>query len=282
MILGAHESISGGFHNAIKDALEDKAEILQIFTKNSNRWEGKTITKEESTSFVDSIEKSGIQKVIAHTSYLINIASPNPTTYIKSKESLYEEILRCNLLKIEYLILHPGSHKGEGEKEGIKRISRAINEIYERTKGINVKILLENTAGQGNSIGDKFEHLKSIIDNIEDKDRIGICFDTCHAFVAGYKLNERKIYETIFLELENLIGLEKILAFHLNDSKKEAKSRIDRHENIGKGLIGLEFFKWLLNDERFKNKPAILETPPLNNSRGYKENLEILRSLISK
>lgn len=283
MLLGAHESISGGWHRAIDDAIADECHSLQIFTKPSNQWKEPTIKEENLKKWKDYWEKSNIPKeaVLSHNSYLINIASPDESTHLKSINAMIEEMKRCKLLGIKYLVMHPGAHLGKGEEWGLKRIANSLDEIFKAVSEPYPLILLETTAGQGTNLGWKFEQLAKIIELCNFPERLAICFDTCHVYAAGYNIKTEKGYEETFKQFDNILGLERLKAFHINDSKKELGTRIDRHENIGKGVLGLDTFKRFVNDPRFKTHPGVLETIPLpDGSRGYKENLRLLRSLI--
>ncbi len=282
LLLGAHESISGGLHMAFERAKEDTCEVLQIFSKSSHQWQAKPLTEKDLEAWQKAWKESGIKVVVIHDSYLINLGSPKEGAWRRSVEAFRVEVERAGVLGVKHLVFHPGAHGGTGEKEGIKRIIRALNEVHSATEDCNVMSTIETTAGQGSYVGYRFEHIAEIMDGVEDKNRVGACFDTCHVFAAGYELRTRERYEETMDRWDEIIGLEHLHVFHLNDSKHPLGSRKDRHEHIGKGYLGLEPFRFLLNDPRFKNHPGILETPPLPDGRnGYRENLEVLRSLIS-
>ena len=279
MILGAHESISGAFSNAVKDALDDGCKCLQIFTKNQTQWKDPELEQAKINDFISNIKASKIKFVASHSSYLINLASNNQETREKSLIALIKEFERCQLLEIDFLIMHPGSHMEQGEDVGLRLIAAGIKEALIKSSNKKTSLLLETTAGQGTNLGYKFEQLAFLIKEINNKN-IGICFDTCHSYSAGYDLKTRKGYDKTFKDFDSIIGLEKLKAFHLNDSKKEFMSKKDRHEEIGKGTLGKETFINLMNDKRFKDTPGFLETPPLpNGSRGYKENILYLLKL---
>ena len=277
MNLGAHMSISGGLHLAFERGEEATCSIIQIFTKNATQWKTKPLSEKDRTKFLTSWEKSSITDVMAHDSYLINLASPNENTYEKSMDAFLIEMNRTEALQIPYLIMHPGAHLGEGENFGIKRVAEAFNHLIEKTPGYKMKILIETTAGQGTNIGYRFEHIRDIMALVEDQDRIGTCFDTSHVFAAGYDLRLKVNYEDTIEEFDRIIGLDKLHAFHLNDSKKDLGSRVDRHEHIGDGYLGLEPFSYLLNDERFKSHPMSIETP--KDDGMDIQNLKTLRNL---
>lgn len=281
--LGAHMSIAGGVDKAFERAEKTGCNTFQIFLKNSNQWNAKPYLEEEISLFKKNRETTGIWPCVAHDSYLINLASSDRQVLYKSRLALQDEIYRASQLLIPFIVMHPGSHLGAGYEEGILRISESLNIIFNETEMHGVTILLETTAGQGTNIGCCFEHISGIIEKIELSEKIGVCLDTCHIFAAGYDISTYEGYIKTFEEFDAKIGLEKLKVVHLNDSKKGLGSRVDRHEHIGKGLLGLKLFEYLLNDERLKNVSMILETP-----KGYDENgvdmdvvnLEILRKLL--
>jgi deoxyribonuclease IV len=275
-------SISGGLHLAFERGEEATCNIIQIFTKNATQWKTKPLADEEIEKFKSSWGKSKIKAVMAHDSYLINLASHDENVFKKSLDAFEEEMRRTEALAIPYLVMHPGSHMGKGDNFGINHVAKAFNLLIEKTPGFKMKILIETTAGQGSNIGYRFEHIRDIIDLVNDKDRVGACFDTCHVFAAGYELRNKEDYEKTFKRFDMIIGLNKLFAFHLNDSKKDLGSKVDRHEHIGKGFIGLEPFSYLLNDERFKTHPMSIETPKEDDDDMDKENLKVLRSLINQ
>jgi deoxyribonuclease IV len=279
-LIGAHTSIRGGVSNAVDLAESLGFNAMQIFTKNNNRWYSKPLAAEEIKSFREKVKKSGIKFVVSHDCYLINLCATDETMLLKSIEAMIDELTRCELLGIPYLNFHPGSHCGAGEEEGIKSIARSINLAHEHTKDFKVSSMLELTAGQGSAIGYKFEHIRDIIDLIDDKDRMSVCIDTAHIFAAGYDIRDNDSYKKTIDEFDRIIGLERLKCFHINDSKKALGSRVDRHEHIGKGLIGLEGFKNILNDARFKHIPKILETPKGKEQLEDLENIKTLKSLI--
>lgn len=280
MILGAHTSVAGGLHTAFERGLKSSCEAIQVFTKNGNQWKAKELMPDDIGKWQTAADSSRITPILAHDSYLINLATPDPELWQKSLDAFRVEIERCAALHIPYLVTHAGSHVGSGEEAGLKRIAEAVNRLHAEMGFRGVTILFETTAGQGTALGYKFEHWGQLLELLDHPDWVGFCFDTCHVFASGYDLKTPEGYEQTMQEFQRNIGLERIMAFHLNDSKKGLGCRVDRHENIGKGELGLEPFRYLVNDVRFKAVPGILETPPLEDSDGFLENLQLLRSLI--
>jgi deoxyribonuclease IV len=278
-LLGAHMSIAGGVDKALLLGKKVECDAIQIFTKSSRQWASKPYTKEEIELFQLNQKETGIGTVIAHDSYLLNLGSPEDGLRKKSVLAFIDEIERCETLGIPNLVAHPGAHTGFGEEEGIKLIARSLNEVHTACPGYNVKVTLEITAGQGSCLGYRFEQIGKMIDATKENDRLRVCFDTEHAFAAGYDIRMKEGYERTFMEFDEAIGLDRLGAFHLNDSKKEFNSRVDRHEHIGKGHIGLEAFRLLLDDKRFWGLPMCLETPKGPDLREDEENLTLLRSL---
>lgn len=279
-LLGAHMSIAGGVGNALLDGKKVDCDAIQIFTKSSRQWASKPYSKEEIEQFVINRKETGITKVVAHDSYLLNLASPDTALRVRSVIAFIDELERCEILGVTNLIAHPGAHVGAGEAEGVKTIARSLDEVHTACPGYEVKITLEITAGQGSNLGYRFEQIGNIMDATKESDRLRVCFDTEHAFAAGYDLRTPEGYERTFSEFEDVIGLDRLAAFHLNDSKKEFHSRVDRHEHIGKGFIGVAAFGLLMNDKRFWGLPMCLETPKGPDLREDRENLTLLRSLI--
>jgi deoxyribonuclease-4 len=276
-LLGAHVSVAGGLTNAFANGLAAGCTALQIFTKNANRWQGKPITEEDATAFHSAWQDSGIEPVIAHDAYLINLASPKGGVWEKSKKALLDELQRCAQLGISGLVMHPGAHLGTGEAVGIKRIRDAFTEILEESPP-EVKLLIENTAGQGSYLGGDFAHLSALLEGF-DEERFGVCFDTCHAHTAGYDLSTAESYDKVMTEFDRLVGIDKIKAFHLNDCLKPCGSKVDRHAHIGQGTIGREGFACLMQDQRFTEVPMVLETPKGNDGEMDHVNLQLLREL---
>ncbi len=279
LLIGAHMSIAGGIHLSLARGKELGCRTIQIFTKNANQWKARDITPEEVAEFNHQKEATKIWPVVAHDSYLINLAAPDEERLQKSRESFLIEMQRTELLGLPYLITHPGAHLESGEQEGLKKIAESIDWLHRRTEGFKMKVLLETTSGQGTNLGYRFEHLSAIMDMVEDVSRLGFCFDTCHVFTAGYDLRTRDAYEKTMEEFDRVIGLERLKVFHLNDAKNDLGSRIDRHQHIGKGELGLDAFRFLLNDPRFVNLPKILETPKGKDLTEDKMNLAVLESL---
>jgi deoxyribonuclease-4 len=282
VLLGAHFSIAGGLHKAVFTASEYECNALQLFTKNATTWKERTLSHQEVERFSEARELTGIKSVCSHTAYLINLASPERSKYDRSMRALEYELVRSSLLGIQYVIMHPGSHMGSGEKKGLLRIAEAINTIFDRLPDVTCRLLLETTSGQGSSLGHTFEQLGHILDSVEANERIGFCFDTCHVFAAGYDLRGKKVYQRTMKAFDSIIGLDHLCAIHLNDAKKELASRVDRHEHIGEGAIGIDAFRFIMNDQRLKTVPKILETPKRKGLIDYDlVNLKRLRSLVS-
>jgi len=279
-LLGAHMSISGGVHLAPERGRTAGCSVIQIFTQNANQWRGKMPTDSDAALFREKRAESGIQDVVSHDIYLVNLASAPGDVRDKSMIAFQEEMQRCSRLGIDKIVMHPGSHLGAGEDTGLKRISDSFNSLFSATPEFTGKVLLENTAGQGSNLGYRFSHLKAIIEGSDFPDRFGVCLDTCHSFAAGYDLKTAAGYAAAFAEFDLEIGLERLACFHMNDSKKGLESHVDRHEHIGQGTLGLEPFRMLLNDSRFKAVPKILETPKGDNDEMDEVNLQILRGLI--
>ncbi len=260
-ILGAHLSIAKGLHRALYEANKLQCSALQIFTKNAATWKEKGLTPDDIAKFHRAREKTGIRQIASHTSYLINPAAIDKKKYTLSCNALANELARSSSLGIPYVVLHPGSHMGSGEHKGIKQIAKAINKIFSSTPVSKTRLLIETCAGQGTGIGHTFEQIASILEKIDNTDKIGVCLDTCHIFAAGYDIRTRKAYNETIKTFDEIIGLQQLYLIHLNDSKKELGSRIDRHEQIGKGFIGLKAFELIMNDNRLRHVPKIIETP---------------------
>jgi deoxyribonuclease-4 len=276
-------SIAGGCHNAVAAGRTHNCQALQLFTKNSNQWSARDLTDDDVTAFRKALRGSGIRKTAAHDSYLINLASPDETLYRKSIEAFADEVRRAELLGLDYLVTHPGARLDSGEEAGLARVAAGIDEVHARCPGFHVKVLLETTAGQGSSLGHRFEHLARILELVADPGRLGVCMDTCHVFAAGYALSPEAEYVATMREFDRLIGLRRLLAFHVNDSLKPFGSRVDRHAAIGKGHLGLEPFRLLVNDPRFRTRAMILETPKEDADGNEMDaiNLATLRGLVA-
>ena len=278
-LLGAHMSIAGGLHLAFTRIRKVKGEALQIFLSNQRQWETTPLTSEMVVEFRRHWEENDYMPVAAHDSYLINLATPDPTTLEKSVAAFADELERAAILGIPFLITHPGSHRGVGVEAGLERFVENMDRAISRSQTSTVMVLIENTAGQGTNLGSTFEEISFIITESQYGDGLGVCFDTSHAFAAGYDIRTRVTYEDTFSTFDQIIGLEKLKFFHINDSKRPLGSRVDRHEHIGKGEIGLAGFRLLLNDPRFQQHPMVLETPKGKELKEDKKNLKVLRSL---
>ena len=281
LLLGAHQSISGGVEKSLARGAEVGCDTIQIFVKTPNRWVSKPLAKENVDAFRTAVAETGIWPVFAHSLYLINMATPDDTLWQKSLDALADDLERCEQLGLPGLVIHPGSHMGSGEEAGIARIAAALDEVHARLPGYNVQVWLEVTAGQGAHLGYTFAQLGAMIGAARESDRLGVCFDTAHAFAAGYELRTGEGYEATWREFDETLGLDRLKAIHLNDSKKDLGSRVDRHEHIGQGLLGLEPFRFLLNDPRFRGIPMTLETEKSEDLAEDKENLAVLRSLVA-
>ncbi len=282
MIFGAHESIAGGVDKAVERGHKATCDAIQIFNKSNSQWRAKKLDPKEIDRFFALQEETGVAVATSHSSYLINIASPKDDLAEKSFASLKDEMQRCNTLRIPTMVLHPGSHTGSGEEAGLARIVSFTNRLFDELEDNTVTLLFEATAGQGTNLGYKFEQLAELIDGVEDKDHMGVCLDTCHIFAAGYPLVDPKDYAATMKSFDDIVGLDRLRIFHINDSLKEFDSKRDRHEHIGKGFIGLEGFRNIVNDKRLKNVPLILETPKGDDLAEDIENLKVLRGLVKK
>lgn len=278
-LLGAHMSIAGGVGEALVRARSVDCDCVQIFTKSSRQWASKPFSQDEVATFKSNLAATGLKMVIAHDSYLVNLGAPDDKLRQRSIAGFIDEIERCELLGVPFLVTHPGAHVGSGEEAGIATIARSIDEAHAACPGYKTRVALEITAGQGSNLGYRFEQMARIFDAVHENERLRLCFDTEHAFAAGYDLRTADGYERTFAELDQHIGLKRLVAFHLNDSVKPINSRVDRHQHIGKGYIGLEAFKRLMNDPRFFGLPMCLETPKGPDLKEDVENLGTLRSL---
>lgn len=278
--LGAHMSISGGLSKAIDRGSAAGCGVIQVFTQNSNQWRGKAVSDSEVALFREKRAAAGLYDVVSHDIYLINLAAAPGEVRDKSLAGFLEEMERCARLGIDKIVMHPGSHVGEGEETGISRIVEAFDYLLEKGKDYCGKILLETTAGQGTNIGYRFEQLGEIRNRSAHPNRFGYCFDTCHTYAAGYDFTSKEGYQKVFAEFDRILGVENLLVFHFNDSKKGLGSRVDRHEHIGQGVLGLSGFRLLMNDKRFVRVPKILETPKGDNEEMDAVNLKTLRDLV--
>ena len=276
-------SVAGGFEKAIERGLRIGCQTIQIFTKSNNQWAAPAITADQAKRFKAAMQESGIGPVFAHDAYLINVGSPDPQMAEKSRQALKVEVERATELGLAFVVMHPGAHMGSGEEEGLKRIAESVTWVLRQTAGSSVKILYENAAGQGSALGNRFEHLAALLKQTGDPRRVGICLDTCHLFAAGYDLRTAEAYEKSMAGFDRIVGLKSVEAVHLNDSKKELGCRVDRHEQIGQGKIGLEGFRCLMNDKRFSAVPMVLETPKdMETMEEDVINLKTLRRLVGR
>ncbi len=259
--VGAHVSASGGVFNAVENAVAIGAKAFALFTKNQRQWSAKELDSETIDKFKKALDESGIlpKHILPHDSYLINLGHPEADKREKSMDAFLDEVQRCEQLGLDRLNFHPGSHlKQISEDECLSNIADAMNRTLDKTKGVS--LVLENTAGQGSNLGFKFEHLAQIIDKIEDKSRVGVCIDTCHMFTAGYDIRTREAYDKTWSEFDRIIGFKYLMGMHINDSKAKFDSHVDRHHSLGKGEIGIDAFRFIMNDERMNDIPLILET----------------------
>jgi deoxyribonuclease-4 len=283
--IGAHVSIRGGLEKAFLRGKTSGCRVIQIFTKSTVQWAQKNLTTREINAFNRAREETCIDPVSVHDSYLINLASPRARVRERSFQALLSEVERAGQLEIPFVVMHPGSHGGNGLDTGIQRISDALNRIHDQTKKANVTILLETTAGQGSDTGYRFEHLARIIGKTQAKERMGVCFDTCHVFAAGYDFRDMKAYKKLMNLFDNVIGLKYLKLFHLNDSKRDLGARVDRHEHLGHGYIGKTAFSQFLNDPLFQDIPFIIETPKGKDENHIDwdvKNLRFLRELLEE
>lgn len=276
--LGAHVSTAGGAYRAFARGKETGCNAMQIFVKSPNQWRAKPLTEEAIIAFREAREAAP-QPVVAHAAYLINLASKDEEVRARSKAALLDELERCTALGVDALVVHPGAHLGDGVEVGVERAARAAAEVLAEGEGITARLLLENTAGQGTTLGASLEELESLLDLIDGGERVGVCFDSCHAFAAGYDLRSEEAYERTIQELLSLIGGEHLGVIHLNDSRFELGARKDRHANVGAGEIGEAFFARIIHDERFAGVPMIVETPLGDDGLGHQRDLKVLRAL---
>ena len=288
--LGAHLSIAGGLPRAVDRAEASGCEALQIFTKSAGQWRAREIPPEEIALFKRRVRETGIRPVVAHNSYLINLAAADPALRERSIASLCEELDRAEALGLDGLVMHPGSYTSGTEAAGLRMIAEGLAQIFESRPEAKTRVLLEHTAGQGTNLGHRFEHLAEIIERLGRTRRVGVCLDTCHLIAAGYDICSDEGYEETFRQFGRIVGFSRLKVFHFNDSKKPCGSRVDRHEHIGKGCLGLAPFRRILNDPRFAKLPMLLETPKVDTPQSRrlsdidpldKQNLEVLRGLMA-
>lgn len=281
-MFGSHLSIAGGMHNALLEAEKLEMDCVQVFTKNQQQWNTKPLDPAAVGQWREHCDRLKFKQTVSHDSYLINLASPEEGLRQKSVELFMEELRRCGVLKIPFLVTHPGAHMGAGEEAGLKRIAESLDMVHAAVPAGGVVTCLEITAGQGTSLGYKLEHLAQIIEEVKNPERLAVCFDTAHLFAAGYDFRGRK-YAGFMKQVEATVGVKRLKVWHLNDSKKELGSRVDRHEHIGRGTIGLEGFKPIVRDPAFKKVPKILETAKAKDEQGRDwdaVNLEVLKGLM--
>jgi deoxyribonuclease IV len=277
MLLGAHVSTAGGVSQAPQNGRALSCTAIQLFTKNQRQWSAPPLADAEIADYFAALSDSGIRCVVAHDTYLINMASPDPAMRMKSTDAFIDEIRRADALKLEAINFHPGSHLGAGETQGIAWLAESLNQAAEETAGSSVRLLIENTSGQGTNLGSTFEQIRDMLASFRDKKRFGVCLDTCHLFSAGYDLTTEKAYADTFKKFDAIIGMAAIGCIHMNDSKQPFGSHKDRHDNIGKGFIGKKCFAMIMRDKRLENVPKILETP--GGDEWYAKDLKVLRTL---
>ena len=275
-------SIGGGVHTAIERARSIECSATQMFVKNNMQWFARPLTRDEIRAFLNHVQRGELLSIFAHANYLINLAATNPQFHANSLRALAEELKRADQLELPFLVLHPGAHLGAGEEAGLEKIVDSINRVFASVPRVKTKIALETTAGQGSCLGEKFEHLACIIGNVREPERLCVCLDTAHVFAAGYDITSESAIKNVFREFDRMIGLDRLVAIHMNDSKTSRGSRVDRHEHIGQGQIGLEAFRFIMRNRRFRKIPKVLETPKGKELREDVENLKTLRDLADK
>ena len=283
-LFGSHLSIAGGYYKAVDAAAALGMETVQLFTKNNNQWKGKPLADDDVRLFREALERTGIRRPCAHNSYLINVASPDDVLWQKSIDALVDELQRAEALGLDGVVMHPGAFVGSSEEAGQRRIVTALDEVHTRTVGTRCQLWLETTAGQGTCLGHRFEQIGFVLREVRDSERLGVCVDSCHIVAAGYPLQTPDEYAATMAEFDKAIGVKRVRAWHLNDSKKPLGSRVDRHEHIGEGFLGLEPFRHIVNDPRFADIPMYLET-----EKGERDgeqldaiNLRTLKGLLEK
>ena len=279
ILLGAHMSIRGGVSVAIERARSIDCTAMQIFVKNNLQWFARPLSRAEIRAFLDHVQRGELLSVFGHANYLINLAATNLQFHANSIRALAEELVRADQLELPFLVLHPGAHLGAGEQAGLEKIVNSINEVFRKIPNVKTKIALEITAGQGSCIGHRFEHLAYIIENVREPERLRVCLDTAHLFAAGYHISRESGVRKIFREFDRVIGRDRLVAIHVNDSKTPCGSRVDRHEHIGKGRIGLDVFHFIMRSPRFRKIPKVLETPKGKDLAEDVINLRTLRRL---
>src|SRR6266581_2239664 len=279
ILLGAHMSLRGGVSMAIERARSIQCTAMQIFVKNNMQWFARPLQRGEIRAFLDHVQRGELLSIFGHANYLINLAATNPQFHANSIRALSEELIRANQLELPFLVVHPGAHLGAGEEAGLDKVIESINRVLARIPKVKTRIALETTAGQGSCLGHKFEHLAYIISRVREPQRLCICLDTAHVFAAGYDIGSESAVRKIFAQFHRTIGLDRLVAIHLNDSQTARGARVDRHEHIGKGKIGLAAFRFIMRDHRFRKSPKVLETPKAKDLREDLMNLKALKAL---
>src|SRR3954468_20042319 len=280
ILLGAHMSIGGGVHRAIERSRSIDCTAMQIFVKNNMQWFARPLEREEITAFLDHTQRKELPSAFARANCLINLAATNPQFHANSLRALSEELIRADQLQLPFLVMHPGAHLGAGEEAGLEKIIASLDAIWAVIPKVKTKSALETTAGQGSCLGDRFEHLAAIIENVREPERLCVCLDTAHVFEAGYDIRTEKGVKKTFREFDRIVGLKRLAALHLNDSKTDLGSRVDRHQHIGNGKIGLEAFRFIMRDRKLRKIPKVLETPKDKNLTEDIENMKVLRGLM--
>ncbi len=281
LLLGAHMSIAGGPHAAIERACSINCTAMQIFVKNNMQWFARPLTRPEIRAFLEHAQRCQLAAVFAHANYLINLAATNPQFHANSIKALREELTRADQLKLPFLVMHPGAHMGAGEEAGLRKIVSAIDQVFEQIPKVKTKIALETTAGQGSCLGRSFEQLAFVIENVREPERLCVCLDTAHVFAAGYDITSDAAVKKTFREFDRVIGRPRLVAaIHMNDSKTDRGSRVDRHAHIGEGKIGLAAFRFIMNAPRFRKIPKVLETPKGKELKEDVANMKRLRALV--
>ncbi len=279
ILLGAHMSIAGGVHMAIARARSIDCTAMQMFVKNNMQWFARPLTRGEIRAFLEHQQRAELSSIFAHANYLINLAATNPLFHANSIRALSEELTRADQLELPFLVLHPGAHRGDGEEAALAKIIASIKGVFRKNPKVKTKIALETTAGQGSCVGHRFEHLAYVIDNVREPERLCVCLDTAHIFAAGYDISGESAIRKTLHEFDRKIGLDRLAAIHLNDSKTGRGSRVDRHQHIGKGKIGLDAFRFIVRSRRLSKIPKVLETPKGKDLREDLMNLKTLRAL---
>ncbi|HET7747050.1 MAG TPA: deoxyribonuclease IV [Vicinamibacteria bacterium] len=280
MPIGAHVPITGGIFNAPGNGRAIGADAIQVFTRNQMQWACRPLSAEECARFRAAMKETGMRAAMTHASYLVNLAGPEGDFLDRSRAAMVTEMQRCHALGIPHLVFHPGAHMGRGEKAGMAALAKSLDAILAATRGLRVTPLLEVTAGQGTSVGHRFEHLAEVLQRVKEPRRLGVCLDTCHLFAAGYDVSTAKGYEQTIEAFDRLVGLRTLQAIHLNDSRRELGSRVDRHARAGEGLIGLEMFRRVVNDPRLRDVPKVVETPGPTDA--WRKEVALIRGLVGK